>query len=239
MSGRLEKALSIILTASAVAMAVSLVQRTFFENPAPGRRPSVSDDPVFLSGWGELVGQGVLVGSRLAPVQVVVFSDLQCPFCKQFHHSLMASVREHGARIAFTFVHFPLSGHQYAPDAAKAAQCAESQGAFSSFLDVVFAKQDSLGHKTLESYAFEAGVTDTTRFRMCFSDTGADSMVMRGLALGQSIQVAGTPTVIVNGWRFPTTPPDTQFRRVVSDVLAGTSPFQRRRWIIARLWNRD
>jgi protein-disulfide isomerase len=100
-------------------------------------------------------------------------------------------------------------------EAARAAQCAALSGAFEAFIDAVFEKQESLGTRSIASLAADAGIDDTLSLLHCMADRESTAPVDQGVELGNRMNVSGTPTVIVNGWRFPTTPPDSQFMRVV------------------------
>ena len=132
---------------------------------------------------------------------------------------------EYGDSVAYTFIHFPLSGHQHAYPAARAAECAESQGRFDAFVGAVFEGQEKLG-QPWSTYAQEARVPDSLAFSTCVRDTSRVDRIDRGRAVGALLKVRGTPTVIVNGWRFPTTPSDSLMRRVVGELLSGRRPFQ-------------
>jgi protein-disulfide isomerase len=157
---------------------------------------------------------------------VVEFSDLECPFCRKFHSTLREARQTWGDSVAYTFIHYPLDFHKNAYAAARAAECAHSQGRFEQFLDIVFAKQDSMGRIPWSSLAREAAVPDPEGFAVCIADSASVDRVERGRAVGSLLRIRGTPTVIVNGWRFASTPPDSPFRRVVADLLGGREPFR-------------
>lgn len=226
MSNRGESAVSWLLTVAALAIAGVLVHREFFAPKPPWLDfPDPDAPPSYIEEWRELNTEGVAVGDANAPVVIVEFTDLECPFCRSFHETLQATRKEWGEKIAVRFVHFPLPIHRNAYAAAKAAECAQEEGRFEQFIDAAFAKQDSLGIKPWLEYASLAGIADTANFGTCFADTSRVERVERGRALGALLKVKGTPTVIVNGWRFPTTPSDSTFRRVVRDIIDGKTPF--------------
>lgn len=227
MSKRLDAVLSWLLTLSAVAIAGVLVRREFFSPANAGTLPSLNDPITFVDQWRGLVEEGVVVGSRDAPIMVVQFSDLECPFCRRFHGTLRSAQSDYGDKVAYSFVHYPLSMHKLARPAAIAAECAGRQNRFAEYLDAVFEKQDSLGQRTWTAFAADAGVRDTAALIACMSDTAVSARVERNVALGDLVGVRGTPTVIVNGWRFPVTPPDSQFRRVIDALLEGRAPESR------------
>jgi protein-disulfide isomerase len=51
------------------------------------------------------------------------------------------------------------------------------------------------------------------------------SRVDSGSALAQRIGVRGTPTLIVNGWRFSAPPSEEELGKAVSKLLVGEKPF--------------
>lgn len=221
-----EAAISWLLTLAAVVVAGVLVHREFIAPPARAASPfpDINDPMTKVADWRLLIKEGVLVGDSAAPIMVVEFSDLECPFCQHFHQTLSSAREKWGDSIAYTFIHYPLNQHKLARPAARAAECALREGHFNEFVSAVFSKQDSLGTKSWASYAREASITDIPRFAACAADTTAIGRIESGLAVGALLDVKGTPTVIVNGWRFPVTPPDTQFRRVIADLLNGKEP---------------
>jgi protein-disulfide isomerase len=139
-------------------------------------------------------------------------------------------VREiYGRDVALVFLHYPLPNHPYAEPAARAAECADEQGGFEPFIDVAYARQDSLGKLPWTVLALAAGVRDTSRFGNCMSDTSRTFRRIRdGRDHGRNLDLAGTPTVIINGWRVSPTPYDSLIR-VVENVRAGRKPFQNAR----------
>ena len=91
-------------------------------------------------------------------------------------------------------------------------------------IDVLFAKQDSLGLKSWQSFAREAEVVDSAGFVACVESTDALPFVESGIAAGKRIGLVGTPTVIVNGWRFCVPPDDKELKAIVDKLLRGEKP---------------
>lgn len=85
-----------------------------------------------------------LNGSPEAPVTIIEYSDLDCPFCKQFHETMNRVMNEYGpaGQVAHVFRHFPLASlHPNAAKQAEAAECAAELGGnlkFWEFLNRVF-----------------------------------------------------------------------------------------------------
>lgn len=231
MRSKLETVATLTIVVTALLIAVAAVRMAFFsttpETGSAGRgTPELLDELM----WNEIVGAGALVGgtSRGRPVTVVEFMDLECPFCRNSHFAIADARRVFGDSLAHMVVHYPLGFHRFAIPAARAAECAQSVGRFSEYLDVVFEKQDSLGIKTWVSYAVEAGVADTVQFKECNARVGKLVAVEQGRELGERIGIRGTPAILVNGWLLPEPPPDAEaYVDIITRILAGAAPYGR------------
>ena len=69
-------------------------------------------------------------GPATAPVEIIEFSDFQCPFCERAFPTVTKVLNDYGDKIHFVYRHFPLNGHPQARPAAEAAACAAEQGKF-------------------------------------------------------------------------------------------------------------
>jgi len=180
-------------------------------------------------GMGGLDRRGSRIGPPSAVLSVVEFGDYQCPFCATFHAALRDLMNQFPDSISLTYYHFPLPTHRFAVDAARAAHCAERQGRFEHMTDVLFASQDSIGHRSWTRFAQLAGVSDTAALLQCMTDSLSLADVRADKELGERLDVAGTPTVILNGWRYPLPPNKDSLQHIFTELGKGASPFPRRR----------
>ncbi|MDD5050470.1 MAG: thioredoxin domain-containing protein [Candidatus Pacebacteria bacterium] len=74
-------------------------------------------------------------GSADAPIVMVEYSDLECPFCKNFHVTLEGLMSTYGKdnKLAWVYRHFPLDRHPKAPAEAQASECAAELGGNDGF----------------------------------------------------------------------------------------------------------
>ena len=85
-----------------------------------------------------------ILGNPNAPVKIVEFSDLECPFCKRFHATLQQVMNEYGkdGRVAWVYRHLPLESiHPQARPLAEGSECVAELGgndAFWEYADLVF-----------------------------------------------------------------------------------------------------
>jgi protein-disulfide isomerase len=148
-------------------------------------------------------------GAAKPVIEVVEFSDLQCPFCKGAH-PLLEKLMTDFPLLRFTFQQFPLppTTHPWANKAAHYADCAGTMNkdAFWKFIDTVFENQGSIALATsddkLKEYATASGL-DGEKVAACAASPAADERVNKSIKLGQSLEVSSTPSIFVNGRLIP------------------------------------
>ena len=133
-----------------------------------------------------------------APIQLVEFSDFECPFCRQLEPVLTRLRDRYGDRLRLVWKDFPLSIHSQAPHAAEAARCAGDQGRFWEYHDRLFAAQPSLSPDDLRQYASDLKL-DLDSFAACLARGTHRADITAGLEEGARHGVAATPTVFING----------------------------------------
>jgi protein-disulfide isomerase len=217
-----------IITATLAVCAIIttglVVRREFFAPSAPSARSPVDEKPVLLPHWREDLGKGIRLGNSQAPVQLMEFADFECPFCGDFHKKLKSLLERYPTQVSLTYVHFPIPGHRFALPAARVAECAGAQGRFEAMHDRLFDEQDQLGLKSWSEFATEAGVPDVAAFDACTKKTDPLPRVAEGQQLGKELDVQGTPTLIVNGWKLGHPPTLDELDHMVKAILAGKSP---------------
>jgi protein-disulfide isomerase len=164
------------------------------------------------------------MGDATAPVQIIEFSDFQCPFCKQFDSTAIAVQLKYPRHVTRIFVHFPLTIHPFAKAAGQAAECAGAQGRFASMHSRLFALQDSIGKRPWLTYAREAGVPNGQAFMACMTDAKIAARIDSAEALARRLNLPGTPSVFVNGWRIKGGPTPQLISETVEAIIAGKKP---------------
>ena len=215
-------ALTAILVACALVTTGLVVRREFFAPTSAS--PIALSEPVFIDDWRAHLSDGVTLGEPSAPVRLIEFADFECPFCAKFHNTVKAVQERYPGKVAVSFVHFPLPGHRFAEPAARVAECAGEQGHFEAMHDRLFAQQNAFGMKPWNEFANEAGITNLRAFESCIAQDTPMPRVRKGQAAGEKLDVKGTPTVIINGWRLGQPPSEQELEVMVQAVLDGKRP---------------
>ncbi len=193
----------VVLAVCAVALTLGNVRRAFFPSAAMLTEPSDS-----LPTWREIAAAGDRVGPSQAPVTLVVFSDYQCPSCRQLFLRVEAISKNYPEDVAVVWRHLPLGDHAFAMPAARASVCAAEQGRFETMHGLLFRLRDSLGMVTWSSLARRAGVKDTSTFGSCLERASTQARIDTDLVAARAIHAVVTPTVLVNEFEYNGTPPD-------------------------------
>ena len=142
-----------------------------------------------------------VMGKKNAKIQIVEFSDFQCPFCSRVTAPLKEVKKHYGDDAVIVFKNFPLSFHKEAMPAAQAALCAKDQGKFWEYHDQLFANMKELKEKLWGKYATAVGI-DAAKLEKCVADKTYEAQVRAEMAEGRKAKVRGTPSIYINGRKF-------------------------------------
>jgi protein-disulfide isomerase len=159
-------------------------------------------------------------GPSGAPVQVVEFSDFECPYCARAAVPVAELKRTFGDSIRFSFRHFPLDFHPNARPAAEHAHCAQEQGKFWEMHDQIFARASELSPEALGAAADAAGL-DRTALDACLASGRAREQVEADVKKAREISVDATPTFYVNGRKLAGGPSELPAAIEAELALAG------------------
>ena len=173
--------------------------------------------------------RGRILGDSTAKLWVVMASDFQCPYCKQWHDARFSQLMKDyvaTGRIRLGFVNFPLSQHENAVPAAEAGMCAAAQNKFLPMHEALFATQakwETLRNPTpiFDSLATAAGV-NMSSYRECVSKHLSRALIEADHDRWAAAGVQSTPTFFVAGKMLPPGA-DADVGAAINAVLAGTA----------------
>ncbi|MBK8901494.1 MAG: thioredoxin domain-containing protein [Anaerolineaceae bacterium] len=170
-------------------------------------------------------------GDPAAPVQIVEFTDYQCPFCQEYavdtFPTVFAEMIETG-RVFYAIKDLPLDSlHPEAIVAATAVRCAGEQEAYKEMHDAVFANQAVWGGSG-ESAAIDALVElaeelslDGAALRSCIDLGEQRDKVLANQQESLNMGVSSTPTFYINGYPLRGAQPYDVFDAVAELVENG------------------
>lgn len=197
----------------------------------PAAAGDVVSEKQEIKGPKEITGNDHILGNPDAPLTFVVFTDLECPWCKKFHETAMQMMDEYGkqGKVRLVFRHFPLDAlHQKSRKEAEASECAADLGGNEKFwqyvnrLFEITPSNDGLDPAELPKIAGYVGI-DKNKFIECLNSGKFNQKVQENYDDAIASGGQGTPYfVIINkkGEKFP---------------FSGYLPFQQLKIIIDQL----
>lgn len=173
---------------------------------------------------------GWAVGSPDAPVTVVEFTDVSCPYCASFHAGTRAELRKefvesdqvHWITLSYVSGLYPNSG-----TLSLAAECAGQQGRFEPFMEVAYRERDSWLHAdtpeisaAIDRFAAATDL-DVVVFATCLLETVPARRIEEIRTLARSLGVRGTPTWFVDGFLVMGDLPFAYARQFIATRLPG------------------
>ena len=138
-----------------------------------------------------------LRGPAEAPVTVVEYGDLECPYCGKAEPIVRELLADFGD-VRYVWRHLPLSDvHPNAQPAAEASEASAAQGAFWEMHDLLLEHQGELRLRDLVAYA-ERLELDLDRFRDDLRRHVHAPRVEEDVDSADISGVTGTPTFFVN-----------------------------------------
>ena len=187
----------IALTALSLVAGAAASAATTAAAPAPRATPRAAPNAAAVGADTEAPFN--VLGHEEAPVAMVEFSDLQCPYCAVYALRTFPQLKRayiDTGKVHYAAVSFPLPMHAYAFPAAVAARCAGEQGKFWQFRDALFADQAQLASDPYDALAGKLGL-DVAKFKSCRRDVRQDSLVREDLAMARRDGITSTPSFMI------------------------------------------
>ena len=176
--------------------------------------------------------RGFTQGSDTAPVEVVEYSDFECPWCARFAAVQMPVIRRQlieTGRVRWRYRDFPLDGaHRWARLAAHAAHCAGEQNRFWEMHDQLFynhgwAQKRDNPAATFRGFAQTIGL-DVDRYVECMESGRHLGRIEASLQEGQAAGVNSTPTFFMHGRQVESADATSDgFKAAVDSIIAAES----------------
>jgi protein-disulfide isomerase len=148
------------------------------------------------------------IGPSDAPIQFIEFSDYQCPWCAVFHATVRQPLLEHyGDLVYYVFRDYPAVGLQSSAEIAGKALCANFQGKFWEYAELIWQNQNPYGNtlqrlalddNALLMFAENAGL-NVDDYTECAESSAGFDLVAQDYQDALQYGFNGTPAFLING----------------------------------------
>ena len=142
-------------------------------------------------------------------INVIEFADFQCPHCRRFHSVLKTVIADYRDKVHFERRHMPLSMHDLARPAARAAVCAAKFGKKEEAADWLFKNELEVDSPRKLGRAMKF---PSLPYLACLEAPETDQIIDADMALIKSIGFVGLPTTYLGGKRFIGGRPEVELR---------------------------
>ena len=215
---------AIIIAGALIAGGIYMTGRTAKPSEIGGNVPAAATTEI-----KPVTAADHILGDPKAPIVMVVYSDIECPYCKQYHNTLTALMNEYGAKgkLAVAFRHFPV--HTNSVKEGEALECAAELGgndAFWKYTNKIFAETNSnngIDLARLPGIATEIGI-DVTKFSACLNSDKYKAKVEQDRADVAAAGAQGTPysVIFAKGETIPLTQgalPYADMKTIIDTIL--------------------
>ncbi len=147
-----------------------------------------------------------ILGNPNAPVKIIEFSDLECPFCKTFHQTTLQIMNDYNkdGKVALIYRTYPLESlHPInGRRAAEAAECAAELGGnekFWAYIDTYFKttpSNDQINPALIPQIGEEIGL-NRSQFESCIDSGKFNQKIDNNLKDGTNAGLKGTPYSVI------------------------------------------
>ena len=197
----------------------------------------ISKDPKTLVSDAGRPARG---GPESAPVTIVGFDDLECPYCTRMHAALFpALTQRYGDKVRIVYKDFPLSIHPWAMRAAVDVNCiaGQSSDAYWNVVDTIHANAGTYGgadkslakaNEALDQATLDEAKKDhlkTELVEACIKKQD-DAGIKASMKVGDGLGIEATPVLFINGEKLEGAYPLVDVFRMVDSALvaAGVTP---------------
>jgi protein-disulfide isomerase len=169
-------------------------------------------------------------GKGTSGVTLTEYGDFQCPACGAYYPIVKQVQQKYGDQITFQFRNFPLSIHQNARAAHRAAEAADKQGKFWEMHDMLYERQKSWESSSnpaaiFEGYASELGL-NIDQFKADVASSAINDIINADVQAGQALKITATPTFAINGKKIDNPRDIEGFYKLIDDAIASAKKDQ-------------
>lgn len=158
------------------------------------------------------------IGAINGTIKIIIFTDYQCPYCKDVTKILKGISNQYSEQVLVVFRDFPLDSHQFGKELAYLAHCSYNRGHYEPFLialeslDLSVITEESLMNSMKGLGLAEEEILD------CVQDAQIWKEVDEEINFARQLDIKSVPTIFVNGFKL-VGPSEIEIRTLVEKLI--------------------
>ncbi len=201
-----KRRLFLVSALSALAMTLGISSAIAAQSPASAKTKRVTSSKAAV----QEVAPNKAFGSKTAPITMEVFSDFQCPSCRQLYLQTLRPLLDDyvpAGKVYLIHRDFPLPIHPYSREAARYANAAARLGKFEPVVAALFDNQAKWSADGNVEGVVASVLTpaELKRVQQIVHSPQVDAAIQQDIDLGNRAPVRQTPTAIISfhGQQYP------------------------------------
>lgn len=167
-----------------------------------------------------------VLGEESAPIVIAVFSDFQCPFCRDFSEQVLPQIKSNyidSGKVKLAFKFLPLPIHNKATVAAITAACSGRQDKFWEMHDLLFENLEEWAgseehQEVFYNYARKLKL-NMVNFKKCYENQEVREQIENDVKTAQNWNLSSTPAFVINGYVVSGAYPYAIFEKIFETLL--------------------
>lgn len=144
---------------------------------------------------------GFMIGKPDAPLTMIEYADLQCPFCRQYHITSYEQIKKEWidtGRLRYVVRDLPIESiHPQAMPAARATRCAAEQGKLWEMRHSILVNNARLTSEAFGTFAQDLKL-NTAAFSKCYAEAGKfQAEISKDMAEAAAVGISATPSFVI------------------------------------------
>jgi protein-disulfide isomerase/uncharacterized membrane protein len=170
------------------------------------------------------------IGATKPSLEIIEYSDYQCPHCLRGHDDLRKVISEHPGKVRLVHRHYPLDQscnpivkrpfHPFACEYSRMAYCAGEQGKFWEANDYIFAQGRRREPLSTQELAEQVAL-DPEALAACVTGDAAKRAIDADMAEGRELKIRGTPSFVIGDRTYPGRIPPDVLQKALGEMGVG------------------
>ncbi len=161
-----------------------------------------------------------VLGNPEAKISVIEFGDFKCSACEKVNPVLKKILKTYPNQVKLIWK--GISGHDGSENALITSYCAQEQGQFDKYHNLLFSNQDQLDQQNIYLDLAQKINLDLKKFNDCLINNRYSDLIQKNIIQAQELRVDATPYFFIGQKKFKGAISFEQFQMIINEEIRNT-----------------